>query len=91
MVGKQFNNSEEESILDDILALEADRIKFKPRDPPPQLQAFIEQASLEQLQGVLIEVLAAMKDCGWAVGGLLTRCLMMMVGDENQRDKSELL
>ena len=83
---KPHKNPDEEAILDEIIAMEADRLKFKPRDPPPELKAFIEEAPLELLQGVLIEVLATMKDREWSIGSLLARYLLMMVGDEESEE-----
>jgi len=77
----QQEASSSESLLEILMSLESEPINFAPQDPPPEIQAFIDIASLKQLQGTLLEVLAAMKDKGWTPGGLLARFLLKMVED----------
>jgi len=77
----QYDKSSSESLLEEIIALEAESVNFNPQDPPPEVQAFIDDASLGQLQGLLLEVLAAMKDQGWAPSDIMARLLLILCDD----------
>ena len=81
---KRHDNPEDEEILDEILALDSIRADFRPQAPPLEVQAFIDSATLQRLQGTLIEVLAAMKDHGWGGAKLLLRLLSMMLEDDEE-------
>ena len=51
------------AVLQDIFALNGGQLEnFHPTPPPSVIQAFLRRASMPQLQGTLIELLAAMRN-----------------------------
>lgn len=50
-------------VIQQILTLNDWRLAdFKPVEPPPAITGFIHQADIRELQGLLVEVLAAVDD-----------------------------
>lgn len=57
------NASDDLAILQQILALHEGQLdNFHPTRPPPAVRRFLRRATLEQLQGTLVELLAAMRE-----------------------------
>ena len=51
------------AVLQQILALHDGQLdNFHPARPPPAVRRFLRRATLEQLQGTLVEVLAAIRE-----------------------------
>jgi len=61
---KKRTAEEELAILQEILLLNKGQLQdFSPVPPPSAIKAFLRKAALPQLQGLLVELLAAMRDC----------------------------
>ena len=57
----RYNASNDLAVLQQILALHDGQLdNFHPTRPPPAVRRFLARATLEQLQGTLVELLAAM-------------------------------
>ena len=59
----KFRAAQEEiAVLQEILALRGGQLeKFAPTPPPSAVKVFLRRATLSQLQGTLVELLAAMR------------------------------
>ncbi len=56
------NRSNDLAVLQQILALNDGQLdKFQPVNPPSSVRRFLARASLEELQGTLVEVLSALR------------------------------
>ncbi len=57
------NASNDLAVLQQILALQGGQLdNFNPTRPPPAVRRFLTRATLEELQGALVELLAALRE-----------------------------